>query len=388
MLIGFDGTPLGELKTGVGHYTFELARQLASLHPADQFVAVSHRQYVPAATDRFTDGLPNLHLSYIPVSRWTRHWWVVGLPSHLKRNAFTLFHGTNYDIPLRGDCPSVLTIHDLSTFVHPQTHEKVAVRRNRYRLPLMARKATMIITPTESVRAEVCERFRTSPPKVVAIGEAAREIFQRQSPERAMRTRARLGINDRFLLCVGTLEPRKNLPVLLQAYELLAARLEAFAGGEKMRAPQLVLTGRKGWLTNELTDMLQNSPVRERIHFTGYVTDEDLRDLYSSCLMMIYPSLYEGFGLPPLEAMACGAPVLASRIPAITEVVSDGKSARLFDPTRADDLSAAMLELLENPQARDALGAAGLQRARSFSWQQAARSTYEVYLEALRRKRV
>lgn len=384
MLIGLDGTPLGELKTGVGHYTFELARALAAGYGRDQFELVSHRAFVAAATTGLTDSAPNLRTSFVPVNRLTRHWWTIGLPAYLKRNQFTLFHGTNFDVPLRGRCPGVLTIHDLSTLLYPKTHEARAVRRARRRLPLMARRAKMIITPTESVRQEVCEHLRVTPHKVVAIPEAPRALFQHVPPQGITETRARLGLAADFILCVGTLEPRKNLATLLEAFAEAATQLSDSA----QNVPDLVLTGRIGWLNESLAEKIRSSRFGHHVKLTGYVSDEDLGALYASCLMMVYPSLYEGFGLPPLEAMRCGAPVITSRIPAITEVVGAGGAARLVAPTDSKELARQLYELTSEPQARLRLKEAGLRRAQQFSWQATARATYEVYRAALRRAEV
>src|SRR5215213_3799101 len=168
MHIGLDGIPLGEIKTGVGHYTFELARALAHLAPEDEFELVSPYPYVAAYDDEAGQALPpNLHVIEAKVDRLRRRrWWSIGLPLYLKKASFSLFHGTNYNVPLWKMCPAVLTIHDLSLFLHPETHERHLVRRARWRLPAMARAAKMIITPSESVRREVCEHLGIKPERV------------------------------------------------------------------------------------------------------------------------------------------------------------------------------------------------------------------------------
>ena len=373
MLIGIDGIPLHEVKTGVGHYTLELAKSLALTSPADQFEMVS-----PVAFNSLPDGEPlppNLSARRVKVNVLERHWWAAGLPRYIKRRGLDLFHGTNYDIPLWKRCPTVLTIHDLSLLLHPETHEAKRVRRGLRRFPLMARAATEIVTPTESVRREVIERLRVPREKVAAVPEAARSIFGPLPPGRTAEARKRLGVEDDFLLFVGTIEPRKNLPGLISAYEevVRAAR----------PSPQLVIVGRKGWLTDELFVRLRKSGLAERVRFTGYLPDADLCALYSSCRVFVYPSLYEGFGLPPLEAMACGAPVVASRIPSITEVT--GAAACLVAPESVVELARAINTLLADEQARRQLSAAGLKRAAEFSWEKTARLTREVYARACER---
>jgi glycosyltransferase involved in cell wall biosynthesis len=380
MRVSLDGLPLTSIKTGVGHYTFELACALARIEPSSTFEIVYPSTYPSITLVEEGRALPdNLKAIRVPVGPVARHWWSAGLPRYIRRSKLDLFHGTNFDIPLWRRCATVLTIHDLSHLLHPETHEKRSVSRARRRLPLMARTADVIITPTESVRRAVCERLRTSPEKVFAIPEAARACFCPLTFAETEGVRRRLGIDGDFLLTVGTLEPRKNLSVLLNAFE------------EVIRArPQsntlLVIAGGRGWLSGPLFAAIERSPARDRILLTDYLHDEDLRALYGSCQAFIYPSIYEGFGLPPLEAMACGAPVIASRIPAIEETT--GGAALLFDPRSVGELAQKILELLDDEDgenARRALATAGQRRAAEFSWERTARLTWSVYETALQR---
>jgi glycosyltransferase involved in cell wall biosynthesis len=374
MRIGLDGIPLTKLKTGVGHYTFELARALALAAPQDEFQLISPSSYPASRKDFHEPGAPsNLQVIQAEVNSMSRHWWTIGLPSHIRRNPLAVFHGTNYDVPLLGSCPTVLTIHDLVSYLHPETLLPRSVRRARYRLPIMARRATMIVTPTSVVRLEVCERLRIKPEKVVVVHEAPRGCFRPLAPNQSLETTKRLGIEDDFLLFVGTIEPRKNLLTLIRSFENVLKNTSL--------RPQLVIAGEKGWLTDELFDYVKNCDFGDRLRWTGYVSDQDLCALYSSCRTFIYPSIYEGFGLPPLEAMACGAPVISSRIPSIMEVL--GAAARLVPPTDADALTKSIIELWENSAERLRLSEAGQARAAEFSWEATARQTREVYSAAL-----
>jgi len=381
MRIGLDGLPLTAAKTGVGHYTYELAQALARAEPSSQFEIVYPSTYATIRPDEPGSPPlpPNLKLNRVRVGPLGRYWWSAGLPRYIRRSKLELFHGTNYDIPLWRRCATVLTIHDLSQLLHSETHEKRSVSRARRRLPLMARTADAIITPTESVRGQVCEHLRISSEKVFAIPEAARKCFRPMAIAETENVRRRLGVTGEFLLTVGTLEPRKNLSVLVDAFEeLMLARPRSNI--------QLVIAGGRGWLSGPLFAAIERSPVRERIILTDYLHDQDLRALYASCDAFIYPSLYEGFGLPPLEAMACGAPVIASRIAAIEETT--GKAALLFDPRSAQELTQRILALYEEnggEKIRRTLSTAGLKRAAEFSWETTARLTWNVYHEALRR---
>src|SRR3989442_960516 len=377
MRIGLDGIPLTKPKTGVGHYTFELARALALVAPADDFQLVSPLPYAPPPVSDISDlGMPpNLQAVHVEVSGVSKHWWTIGLPSYIRRNPLALFHGTNYDVPVLGGCPTVLTIHDLASHFHPETLQSRSVRRARYRLPIMAHRATMIVTPTRVVRLEVCERFRIKPEKVVAIHHAPRSCFRPLPPNQKLETTRRLGIENDFLLFVGTIEPRKNLLTLIRAFEdvLKVTSLR----------PQLVIAGQEGWLTDELFAYVKELDFGDRLRWTGYVSDEDLCALYSSCRAFIYPSIYEGFVLPPLEAMACGPPVIISHIPSITEVL--GTAARLVAPTDVHALGESIIELCQSADDRQRLSKAGQTRAAEFSWERTARLTRDVYAAALGR---
>lgn len=349
MHIGIDGQPLTRVKTGVGHYTYELAQALTSISPADDF-------------------------ELITPSNNSRSWWAFGLPLYCRRASIDLFHGTNFTIPLWGKCPSVVTIHDLSLLLYPETHERQLVRRARRNLPLMTRRAAAVITPSETVKREVCEVLKITAERVVAIPEAARPSFMPVFPTESAAVRHRLGIDDEFILFVGTIEPRKNVLNLLRAVDELFRTTEL--------RPQLVLAGGKGWLSEDVSSYLSTTDLKDRVVLTGYLEDEDLRALYSACRVFVYPSLYEGFGLPLLEAMACGAPVVTSNIPSIVETVGD--VARLISPADFRDLAQGIACLLGDVAERETRSSAGIEHARKFSWEKTAAATLSVYRSVLK----
>ena len=342
MKIALDGMPLASQLTGVGHYTRELARNLAVVAPSDSFTFIEPRGLLK------------------------RRWWSLGLPLHLLRNSFDVFHGTNYEIPLWSRLPTVVTIHDLSLLLNSEVHEQQLVKRARWRLPLMAKKASGIITPSNSVKMEVCEAFGINPEKVAVTPEAPRTAFKRREDPELLN---RLGIDRDFILFVGTIEPRKNLRRLVEAFDRLLRNTSL--------SPKLVIAGGQGWLMNDFDSFIKRKGLEDRICLTGYLQDEDLCALYSSCRAFVYPSLYEGFGLPPLEAMACGAPVITSRIPSLMETV--GSAARLVDPNDIDDLARAIAEMLSEEHVREHYAELGRKHVRKFSWEQTARQTLEVY---------
>ena len=374
MRIAIDGLPLTAVLTGVGHYTNELAQHLALEAEQDEIEIVSPRSFLTGLDSR--QGRPdNLWFTRARASPLNRRWWSIGLPRYLRRHWPDVFHGTNFEVPLQKVCPTVVTIHDLSMLLYPHTQERKRVRRAQRRLPLMARAATMIITPTESVRCEVHEHLQISLERILTVPEAPRSCFRRLKREQTVQARNRLGIRTEFLLFVGTVEPRKNLVALLRAFEEVMRVRE--------QPLQLVIAGRPGWLVDDLFSDLKRSPAANEIVVTGYLSDEDLSALYSSCAAFVYPSIYEGFGLPPLEAMACGSPVLASRIPSIEEVT--GSAAHLVSPGNVTELTIGIHELLSSDVMRQRLSDAGVKRAAGFSWARTASVTREVYTEAIAR---
>jgi glycosyltransferase involved in cell wall biosynthesis len=271
----------------------------------------------------------------------------------------------------------VVTIHDLSLLLHADKHEERLARRARRRLPFIARSAIMIITATESVKREICEHLRAPAEKIAVTPYAPRRNFRPIPLEQTIDVRRRLGVEDRFILFVGTIEPRKNLLTLVRAFEEILRHTPL--------RPQLVIAGREGWLTDALHSLIERAGIKDRLLLTGYLPEEDLAALYSSCRVCVYPSLYEGFGLPPLEAMACGAPVITSNIPTIVETVAT--AARLVPPTDEHALASAIIELLRDDGERRRLSSAGLERAALFSWERTARQTMDVYREALKRRK-
>ena len=370
MRVALDGFPLSAPKTGVGHYTFELARTLAEISPDDTFELISPFPFTDTVvTELQQTSLPNLILNNPTSSTFRRRWWAIGLPLFLRQHSFDVFHGTNYEVPLWNRKRNVLTIHDLSLQLHPQFHEAKLVRRGRRRLPLMIRSAALIIAVSESMKREICEHLKVKPERVVVTREAPRKTFRPLAASETLAIRQRLGIERNFILTVGTIEPRKNLLTLARAFDRIL-RTTALT-------PQLVIAGGKGWLMEDFYSFIKSSGIEDHIRLIGYTSDYDLRALYSSCRVCVYPSLYEGFGLPPLEAMACGAPLITSQIPAITETV--GHSALLVDPLNVEELASSIVNLWNDEGELNRLSQAGIQRAAQFTWEQTAKQTLEAY---------
>ena len=337
MIVALDATPLTVSTGGIRRYTEMLSSTLAETFPNDHFWLISDQVFSSLVA-------ANLHRGSLPASR---RWWSFGLPRELSRIHADVFHGTDFSVPYLPTRPSVLTLHDLS----PWKAGSVASQRVRRRTPLLLRAGipTMIITPSEAIRHEAIVHFGLNPDRVVAIPLAASPCFRQVEVQTNTKP---------YFLFVGTREPRKNLPRLLEAWNQL----------KKTREVELVLVGASGF--TEEPGLRTLAPV----------TDDALSALYSGAAALVYPSLYEGFGLPVLEAMQCGTPVITSRDPAIMEVTG-GTGAIHIDANSTDALVTAMHCVLTNPQQ---LREQALQRARQFSWQWTAQRTREVYEQAIR----
>jgi glycosyltransferase involved in cell wall biosynthesis len=294
-------------------------------------------------------------------------------PRLLRHIEADVVHFTNGMVPLASRVPTVVTIHDMSLTLYPRYHPPRRVLLNRPLVDLAARRADAIITVSQSAKRDIVRLYGLAPDRVHVVHEAAAPSFRpiHDTHERE-RVRRRYNLADRFILYVGTIEPRKNLPKLIEGF---ARRRKS---GELPH--QLVCAGPYGWLSRDIEELIERLQVEDAIRFTGYVPFEDLPALYSLAEMFVFPSIYEGFGLPVIEAMACGTPVVTGDVPALSEVA--GGAVEQVDRLDAESLGIAMVGLARSPERRENLSALGLQRAHSFSWERAARETLEVYREA------
>lgn len=352
MRVALDGTPLTENIGGIKRYTEELSSALALAFPSDEFYLVCDRPF-----EMPPDCPPNLESGHGPRSFPERKWWLWGLQREISRLHVDVFHGTDFSVPYLPLRPSVITIHDLSPWLDPLWH--VNADRVRRRTPLLLRMglATMVITPTEAVRKQVMDRFGLAAERVVAVPLAASPWF-RPSPAPPRDTP--------YFLYLGTLEPRKNVRLAMDAWREV----------RRTHPVDLVLAGRRR------ADFPAIAP-EPGLVWRGPVSDAELPALYSGALACLYPSFYEGFGLPVLEAMQCGALVITSRDPAITEVTAG--AAWQEEVTSLKDWVKAMRAAVEAPEGCQDLRRKAVERAAAFSWRRTALLTREVYEEARRR---
>ena len=365
MRIAFDGTTLRPGRTGVGYYTEHLLRHLAAESPDDEVVVVSNRP-----VDLAGPLPPNAWVARDASFSFRLAWLQFGAPRLLDALDADVAHFTNSIVPLASPVPTVVTIHDMSLTLYPRFHPLRRVLLNRPLVRLAARRVGAIITVSHSARRDILRLCDVAPERVHVVHEAAAPAFRPVTdPARLDAARARYGLPDRFLLYVGTIEPRKNLPRLIEAY------------GRRHRAGDLpwplVCVGRYGWRSRDVEARVERLGLAGQVRFAGYVPFEDLPAIYSLADVFVFPSLHEGFGLPVIEAMACGTPVVAGDNSSLAEIASG--AAQTVDVTDVDALGDAMAGLMASPERRERLARRGLQRARQFSWRRAARETLGVY---------
>ena len=363
MRLGIDARLVYYHQAGISRYCLQLMRALADIDKEDQFTVFQsrrdHRQLVAQA---------NFQTQYL----WT--------PSHhpleqrllsleLRFTPLDVLHSPDFIPPLRRRCRSIITIHDLAFLLYPQFLTKSSARYYG-QIDQAVRHTDHIIAVTESTRRDIVRLLGVPEQMITVIYEAPRRFFQRL-PDTDLRARLqkRFGLRRDFVLFVGTVEPRKNVPALLSAYQQLLHHYHPEV--------DLVLAGAFGWLTDEVHGLMNRLGLTDRVRFLGRVSDEELAWLYNTAQMLVWPSLYEGFGLPPLEAMACGAPVVVSNTSSLPEVVGD--AALLVDPTNVDELTVAIWRLLSDQALRQELIGKGFKRAACFSWERAARETLALY---------
>ncbi len=298
---------------------------------------------------------------------WREH---VLLPLACKRERVDILHCPKSAIPYFSPCPVVVTLHDLIPLKHPETEKFAARMYWRLQIPIAARRSDFIITDSEHARREILEDFGCSPEKIKAImlGFDASMAMVRGTADGDTILR-KYGLPPSYLLYVGTIQPRKNLDTLIRAF----FKLRCSGSFDD----KLVVVGRKGWLYEQLFVTIKELGLESEIIFTGFVPDEELPFIYDRAKVFLYLSLFEGFGLPPLEAMACGVPVITSNTTSLPEVVGD--AGITVSPTDVNAVVTALTRVLSDDLLAKKMQESGRNRARLFSWETSAQETFSIY---------
>lgn len=363
MVFGIDVREAAGQPAGKGRYAFEMMTRLPELAESDE----TFRMFARAMPDR----TPPPHTAWSPVSA-VGPLWHLKAARQIDRECDLYFSPTSYLTPQFVKIPTVITVHDLVAFSPIAKPQFKAKSIERLTLRRAAERAAAVITVSQSTADDLAKRIPAAAKKIRVIHLAADDRFRPLPPRELTTVRDRYNLPKEYILFTGTLEPRKNVERLIRAYKFLPDKL-------RNRYP-LVLAGKKGWGYEPVFKAIRELGLGAHVRHLGYVGDQDLAKVYAGATLFCYPSLYEGFGLPILEAMRSGVPVITSNVSALPEV--GGKAVRYVDPAKATDLSKTMTELLEQPERRRKLAVAGLKRAGEFSWDKTARQTADLLRQA------
>ena len=370
MRIAIDAHSVGTGLGGNESYATNLVEALAEIDAVNQYTLYVTRR---EAVDRFSNRWPNFcvraTLPHTPLIRIP-----LTLSAELRRHPVDVLH-VQFTAPPFAPCPVVVSIHDLSFEHLPQTFKKRSRTQLRLTVRRSARKASQVVALSEHARSDILDTYGLKPEKVSVIPLAPPPHFGPVTDQGELqRVRQTYDIDSDYILSVGSIQPRKNLSRLIAAYSSLRrARPEG-------KLPKLVLVGKCAWLYDELLRTIEELEVCNSVILTGYVPEADLPALYSGALCFVYPSYFEGFGLPPLEAMKCGAPVIVGNRTSLPEVVGD--AGMLVDPFDVDDIALAIRKVISDSNLRSHLRVKGLERAQLFDWRETARQTLAVYEKA------
>jgi glycosyltransferase involved in cell wall biosynthesis len=370
--IGIDATAVPPKPMRAGWYIIYLIQELGKLETSFEFIIFA-QEYLHPHLDGLSSDKIKIRL-FKPMSRFRRLFWEqTTFPRIVREMKIDLLHSPHYTMPLSSPVPTVVTYHDMIFFIHPEKHTLA----KRYFFPWMMRhsskKAEKIITVSENTRDDAIRHLNIPPDKIVAIHLGYQDIF-RQINDQALldNVRQQYKLPDQFIFYAGAFEPRKNIPLLLSVYERLVQQQPDLF---------LVLTGGTGWDNEETLALMNSMHSKDQVIRLGHVPYTDLPSIYNLADVFVYPSLYEGFGLPPLEGMACGTPVITTNISSMPEVVGD--AGLLVPPNDEAALLQAIQQVLDDPVLRQRLQIAGPKRAANFTWERTAQKTLTIYEEVL-----
>lgn len=348
--------PLG----GIGRYTLELCQWVPQLPGIEQVNFFGWGRFLD-------DPVSVVRGDPLPKSLWNPRWIRARLPN--RRLDASLVHGPNYFLP-RQAASGIITVHDLSVLRYPETHPVERVRSFERNFHRSLRLARHVITDTETVRGELIEELGVRPSDITAIPLGVGPEFRPRTRDDLKPQLSSLGLQaGRYGLCVSTLEPRKKIPELLRAWSDLPL--------EVRDSTPLVLAGGEGWLNEALHRQIAEAVAEGWLKHLGFIPEFSLPALYAGAALFVYPSVYEGFGLPPIEAMACGVPTLVSNRSCLPEVCGD--AASYIDPNDTSTFTAALAAALADSQWREQASRKGIERAASFTWKRCAVQTAAVY---------
>jgi glycosyltransferase involved in cell wall biosynthesis len=366
---------ISDQKAGMDHYLHQILLAMKRIAPEHRYVLIDHRRQQSTFRDHFEQLIVDLPAHPMGLTRWN----LLAVPKILDQ--FDLIYSPGLYGPVRipQKVASVMMVPDLTRYLFPGFFSFNPVQKilDWFAYPAMLRRYNHILTISRTTQKDLMTLFNIPQEKITVIYPWAEESFQPLVDiETLVPFIKRYGLKRPFILFLSTLEPRKNIVTLIRA----------FAGLKDQIPHDLVLVGQRGWKYAPIFKEIGRQKLQERVHWIGYVPDEERVLFYNAADLLVFPSWYEGFGLPLLEAMQSGCPVISSQVSSMPEVVGD--SGLLIDPNRVEDLQKAMLRLVQEPGLTEKLRRAGLEQAQKFSWETSARITLEVFEKTVSGKRL
>jgi glycosyltransferase involved in cell wall biosynthesis len=379
--IGIDVTAAVNQGAGIGRYTRELVNALASEDEENAFEYTLFSAKIPKKIP-VENPLPtgtNISVRLAPINeRWLYRLWYklnIPIPIQVFTGSLDLFHSTDFVLPpVQQEIPTLLTIHDLSFIHYPETFTSQLRNYLNKVVPRSVSRATHILADSKATKHDIAAIWGVAPDKITVLYSGVSPHFQPTNDQKSveeLRARYNLGTKP-YLLCVGTVQPRKNYQMLIRAFYEVAQQFPH----------NLIIAGGKGWLYDQILAEIEEQDLNDRVRFIGFVDEHHLPALYSEASLFLFPSVYEGFGLPLLEAMACGVSVVSSNASSLPEVVGD--AGMILPPNDTARWTETMIKLLGDSKPRTALIAKGFLQARKFSWNEAAQKLQQIYRHLLK----
>ncbi|MDP3025604.1 MAG: glycosyltransferase family 1 protein [candidate division Zixibacteria bacterium] len=376
MRIGIDGRMLGKKMTGIGRYTQNLIRHLLETDDKNQYVLILNENH-PAVPSKEKDRFKVVRVGFPPLSIYTLFW----LNRIIRREKIDLFHSPFFLAPLWAPCPVVITVHDLMGLKYPSFFEgRNPVVRLFARffvklfVPIALRRASKIIAVSETTKKELVEYLDLPEDKIKVIYEGIESCFKKDLDfQLANKMKSDFQITKKIILYIGNTRPYKNLPRLIKAFNIFQKEFEGY---------QLVIGTGDTRKLNTLKKIVTQLALEQKVIFTGSLQDDDIVALMNSAQVFVFPSLWEGFGFPPLEAMACGLSVISSKAGSLPEIL--GEAAFLVNPENEGEIAEGIKQVLINESLREQLIKRGLERVRLFSWEKTANDTLKLYKELIK----
>ncbi len=352
---------------GVGWYTYEILRRMVAEHPEDEFIFIHDR---PLASEyKFADNVKTIK-TWLP----TKHpilwylWFEYSIPRILRREKADLFLSLDGHLSLRATTPTAYVLHDLAYLHYPDEIRRAPLEFYKKFIPRYIVRAEHIVSVSHHGKNDLKKHFpHIAKENISVVGNGCRSVFQPISVQDKEAVRTKYTGGKPYLFYVGAVQPRKNISRMIQAMEVVV---------ENHPDTQLLISGRQAWKTDQIRNTWENSACKDNIQFLGFVEDDEMAKLLAASEALVYPSLFEGFGVPVLEAMHCEVPIITSRNSSMEEVA--GEAALLIDPTSVESLATAMSQIINNRELANKLIEAGRKQREKYNWDIAAKQMYTV----------